>query len=164
MTELYINGPRMLSSERPTILLISTPEPDATFSSGTLESHSSILSQPNLGTNSSPTQEFSVLLGVAHVAMDGVGTHMSCQVFLELLGGLSGKTGQVRTEEQLMCILEDEWNLRYGGPRPVYVLPPSVEERAPPYDAVTARADFLADQASYVVSSSLRRSINSLGC
>lgn len=152
---MYTNGPRLLSSGRPTILLVSTPELDPSFPVPEIDTAAAVT--PKITTaplNDASRQEFSFLTGVAHVAMDGIGTHMSFQVFFELLGGVSLRTGISRTDEELMRILEDEWTLRYGpSAQRISVLPPSVEERAPSYDTVAARADFVADQARYIVSS-----------
>lgn len=81
--------------------------------------------------------------------MDGLGTHMACAEFLELLGG--GKV-RPRRNAELLDILKKELDVRFGDVEAVQVLPPSVETRAPLFDSALARADFLQDQQRFVVS------------
>jgi hypothetical protein len=149
---MYTNGPRMCSSEHPTVLILSTPEADTTLPSDSTDD----------APLTSELQQYSIFLGVAHVAMDGVGTHVSASQLFELFGGLSSSTGRIRTNKELFQLLEQEWTVRYRGPWALHVIPPSVEERAAPHDAPRARADFLEDQARYIVSSG--SSGNSLLC
>ena len=137
----------MCSAKYTCVLLVSTPEEDTNFSSSSTDDT----------TPTSDSQQYSFLLGVAHVAMDGVGTHISSQQVVELLGGLSLPTGGMRTNKELFQLLEHEWELRYRGKWVVKVIPPSVEERAPPHDAPYARADFLEDQGRYIVRSKYLR-------
>ena len=78
LTELYVNGPRIVSSDTTTILLVATPERDPAFCpSETIVSRVDRASIAQI--ESTPVQHFSFLMGVAHVAMDGVGGHMSYQ-------------------------------------------------------------------------------------
>ncbi|KAF8308216.1 hypothetical protein DL93DRAFT_2087233 [Clavulina sp. PMI_390] len=155
LIERYTNGPRQIAAAVPTVLLIGSFEPDDAFaeaSCGKSDIPQATSSQTkNKHPNHDKMQAYSMLIGVAHVAMDGVGTHMSAKVILELLGGTSPQTGRVRTDDELMKILEHEWTLRFSGQGPqIRVLPLSVEERAPGYDTEQARRDFVQDQKSYV--------------
>jgi hypothetical protein len=143
MTEAYTNGPRMCSAKHPTVLLVATPVEDANFSSYSSDD----------APHTSELQQYSLLVGATHAAMDGVGTHIVLKQLTELLGGVSSCTGGIRTNKELFQLLEQEWTLRYGGAHVFQAIPPSTEERASLQDTPQARADFREDQARYIVSS-----------
>lgn len=142
MSDEYLNGPRLLSIDNPTLLYISTPTEDVSLFS---------TSQDDIKLAYDDIRDYSVLFGVAHVAMDGLGTHQTNAEFLELLGGSSLTSQAPRSNRELFELLGKEWSVRFGGPRAIQILPPSVEERAPKVDTKAAREDFAKEQARFIV-------------
>ena len=78
-------------------------------------------------------QEYTMLIGLVHVALDGIGAHMIQQQILSLLGGRSSASPDVPwSEAELFCVLSDQWESRFGpkrGNEPVWILPPSLNDR-----------------------------------
>lgn len=107
---------------------------------------------------SKPMQEYTMLIGLVHVALDGIGAHMIQQQALELLGGhSSSKSNGPRSEEELFSILSSHWRSRFGGKEPVWVFPPSLEDRMSTPNTrreISLAAEDLANQPQSVVSQS----------
>lgn len=117
MIDLYLNGPRTLSNQRLSYLIVSQH----------VEQDESL-------------QNFDLLLCATHFLGDGMALHQFANDFFALLAS-------DRADVDLECILTDEWYSRWGGTKAVSGLPSSLEDRLPPlpngrlYRAVS-RIDF----------------------
>ncbi|KAJ7149075.1 hypothetical protein C8R43DRAFT_1008050 [Mycena crocata] len=109
MIEAYLNGPRTLSNERLSYLVISNHSSSSTHA----------VSEPGV-------QNFDLILCAAHFLADGMALHQFANEFFSLVSSH-------RTIEDLEAMLTDEWNLRWGVEKEnncnVYGLPPSLEDR-----------------------------------
>ncbi|KZO95708.1 hypothetical protein CALVIDRAFT_482401 [Calocera viscosa TUFC12733] len=138
----YLNGPRLLSKERPAYLLFardpatscaegSLPTPDASPRLDVL-AHAPVQDE---------TAEFHFCLCTTHYLGDGMALHKTANEFFALLGGDS-------SEPELSELLEHEWTDRYilpqreqnPIPQPLEAKLPSVPAR--PFAKHAARVDF----------------------
>ncbi|KAJ7040460.1 hypothetical protein C8F04DRAFT_1208817 [Mycena alexandri] len=105
MIDTYLNGPRTLSNERLSYLVISR--------------------QPE-ENSAQDLQSFDLMLCATHFLGDGMALHNFANDFFTLLAS-------ERADEDLECMLTDEWYARWGGNKVENVsgLPSSLEERLP---------------------------------
>ncbi|KAI0275009.1 hypothetical protein BC834DRAFT_965456 [Gloeopeniophorella convolvens] len=124
LIESYLNGPRTLSNDRLSYLIVSrTP---------TSETHlPTPPATPQISEDSAelPQQvadrvaNYELFICAAHSIGDGMALHQFANDFFGLLGNAS-------SQEDMEQLVVDEWNQRWGRPLPpeVSVLPASVEE------------------------------------
>jgi hypothetical protein len=129
----YLNGPRTLSNERISHLILSTANsiPTPNPSSASVD-------------NEQPENDFDLLICAAHFLGDGMALHQFAHDFFTLLGYQD-------SVQDLEGILNKEWNERWG-PEAVTseVLPCSIEASMPNFTGRFRRAvavvDFKASQ------------------
>ncbi|KAJ6503384.1 hypothetical protein C8R47DRAFT_1105925 [Mycena vitilis] len=131
MIDAYLNGPRTLTSERLSYMVISHQDECLPSPEGDL-------------------QNFDLLLCATHFLGDGMALHNFANDFFSLLA--SG-----RADEDLECMLTDEWYSRWGGKadHSDLGLPSSLEDRLPPmaegkFSQAARRVDFEKSQAKLI--------------
>ncbi|CAK5264954.1 unnamed protein product [Mycena citricolor] len=108
LIDSYLNGPRTLSSERLSYLIISEPEQDE---------------------SEDGTRNFDLLVCAAHYIGDGMALHQFSNELFTLLG-------EGRSAEDLQFLLTEEWHTKWGASAKAAdtssTLPISLEDRLPP--------------------------------
>ncbi|KAH9944223.1 uncharacterized protein BXZ73DRAFT_87166 [Epithele typhae] len=171
LIDSYLNGPRTLSNERLSYILLSepaqpasddlfptpprTPEPDSP-----IERSNAGLNGPPLEDSSStqnedaeseatpaPRRPLEFMLCVMHFLADGIAIHnLSNDIFCLVGGDL--------TDEQLHELLREEWTTRWAEAPEECVLPGTLEERVPkpttPFRRVAAQVDYQLSQARLI--------------
>ncbi|KAJ7808257.1 hypothetical protein B0H14DRAFT_3762510 [Mycena olivaceomarginata] len=142
MIDAYLNGPRTLSNERLSHLVIS--QQPAQDGSETLDSASDL-------------QNFDLLLCATHFLGDGMALHNFANDFFTLLAS-------DRTDEDLESMLTEEWYGRWGAKKEdtALGLPSSLEDRLPPVadgrlHRAARRVDFENSQTKLVGGHSFAR-------
>ncbi|KAJ7446506.1 hypothetical protein B0H11DRAFT_2085053 [Mycena galericulata] len=141
LIDAYLNGPRTLSNEHLSRLIISQSIQDASQS---------------VEASAQELQDFDLLLCATHFLGDGMALHQFANDFFTVLA--SG-----RADEDLECMLTDEWYSRWGGNKDDSVsLPDSLEDRLPPMtDAklrrAVSRVDFEKNQGKLIGGQSFPR-------
>ncbi|KAJ7145201.1 hypothetical protein C8R43DRAFT_1013201 [Mycena crocata] len=142
MIEAYLNGPRTLSNDRLSYLIISN--------------HGSL---PTPAISEPGVQNFDLILCAAHFLGDGMALHQFANEFFSLVSS-------PRTAEDLEAMLTDEWNLRWRAEKEnscnVSGLPPSLEDRLlrtkyGKFRRVVSRIDFENTQARLIGGQSFPR-------
>ncbi|KAF7333426.1 putative 15-O-acetyltransferase Tri3 [Mycena venus] len=137
MIDTYLNGPRTLSNERLSYLVIAQqPGKDCSKS---------------LDTSPSGLQNFDLLLCATHFIGDGAALHNFANDFFTLVAS-------DRVEEDLVSMLNEEWYSRWGGKDisdSFLGLPISLEDRLPPmpdgrFHRAVHRVDFENSQAKLI--------------
>ncbi|KAJ6604797.1 hypothetical protein DFH09DRAFT_322316 [Mycena vulgaris] len=130
MIDTYLNGPRTLSNERLSHLVVAHQEP---IEASTLE-----------------LQNFDLLICATHFLGDGMALHQFANDFFALLAS-------DRADADLECMLTDEWYSRWGGGKgeAVLGLPSSLEDRLPPlpdgkFRRAVSRVDFNNNQGKLI--------------
>ncbi|KAJ7492479.1 hypothetical protein FB451DRAFT_1336381 [Mycena latifolia] len=111
LIDSYLNGPRTLSNERLSYLVVSQQlDKDEAVEASGLDS-----------------QNFDLLLCATHFLGDGMALHQFANDFFGLLAS-------DRADGDIECMLTDEWYSRWGGNKDdsVFGLPSSLEDRLPP--------------------------------
>ncbi|KAJ7235866.1 hypothetical protein B0H12DRAFT_1256838 [Mycena haematopus] len=132
MIDAYLNGPRTLSNERLSYLVISQ----------------------QLACSETPTaldpQAFDLLLCATHFLGDGMALHNFANDFFTLLAS-------DRSDQDLESMLNDEWYSRWGGKKDHSAprLPSSLEDRLPrladgKFHCIARRVDFENSQAKLI--------------
>ncbi|KAF8216074.1 hypothetical protein K438DRAFT_1901776 [Mycena galopus ATCC 62051] len=132
MIDAYLNGPRTLSNEQLSYLVISQqPAKDCEALDGDL-------------------QKFDLLLCATHFLGDGMALHNFANDFFTLLASS-------RSDEDLECMLNDEWHSRWGGKKDDSgpSLPSALEDRLPAMadgrlHRTARRVDFENSQAKLI--------------
>ncbi|KAJ7293723.1 hypothetical protein C8J57DRAFT_35901 [Mycena rebaudengoi] len=128
LIDTYLNGPRTLSNDRLSYLVVSQSNPDS---------------------SAEQSQEFDMLICATHFLGDGMALHQFANDFFSLLGGGSA-------DEDLRSMVTDEWYSRWGGKKnDVAALPSSLEDRLPPlsdgkFYRAAARVDFKNSQTKLI--------------
>ncbi|KAJ8084481.1 hypothetical protein PM082_003251 [Marasmius tenuissimus] len=142
LLDSYLNGPRTLSSERSSYLILSTSHPPELHTGDKVNGNGH--ASPDERTES----EYDLLICATHYLGDGMALHQFAHEFFKLLGG--------STEDKLNSLLHDEWVSRCGAELETpLVLPPSLEQRLPDgpngrfYQAAT-RVDFANEQTKLI--------------
>ncbi|KAJ7170025.1 hypothetical protein C8R46DRAFT_1217636 [Mycena filopes] len=132
MIDAYLNGPRTLSNERLSYLVISQQSVEEVDGAG------------------QDLQNFDLLLCATHFLGDGMALHNFANDFFTLLAS-------DRVDEDLECMLTEEWYARWGGNKAENVsgLPSSLEERLPPrgnskFYSAACRIDYKNSQAKLI--------------
>ena len=158
----YLNGPRTLSNERLSYLIVGNvpaerttvpPSPAAT----PLPSQERDEAFPSVPADD--VQEFDLLICATHFLGDGMALHTFANELFRLIAG-KDKDGCVRTTEAMEELLEQEWQTRWGAgkqeKRSSDVLPSSLEGALPPLDGglrkAAARVDLKNREARDIVS------------
>ena len=137
LIQSYLNGPRTLSNERISYLILSTSNAIPTPPISPNPSASSL-------DNDQPESDFDLLICAAHFIGDGMALHQFAHDFFTLLGGQS-------SAQELEDILHKEWTERWGHEATApEILPCSIEESMPQYTGRLRRAvtavDFQSSQ------------------
>ncbi|KAJ6519969.1 hypothetical protein C8R45DRAFT_42657 [Mycena sanguinolenta] len=139
MIDSYLNGPRTLSNERLSYLIISQQPADECSE-----------------TSDADLQTFDLLLCATHFLGDGMALHNSANDFFTLLAG-------DKSDQDLKTMLNDEWYSRWGGKKDHNVrLPSSLEARLPrmkdgKLQRTARRLDFENSQAKLIGGHSFSR-------
>ncbi|KAJ4485801.1 hypothetical protein J3R30DRAFT_3282574 [Lentinula aciculospora] len=129
LIDSYLNGPRTLSAQRLSCVIIS--QELGQFSPG----HS----RPNRSAmRAEDWFDYDFLLCTTHFIGDGMALHQCANDFFTLL---SSKT----SSEELHDILKEEWRIRYGSQFSEISLPRSLEERLPLSSGKLQRAASIVD-------------------
>ncbi|KAG7099636.1 hypothetical protein E1B28_001462 [Marasmius oreades] len=160
----YLNGPRTLSSERSSYLILSQPTASPGITPSTtptgINGHNTHAKHTN-GNEANSTrntlngdehavhkQEYDLLICATHYLGDGMALHQFAHDFFTLLGN--------HTEGELREILQEEWETRCDVElEPHCALPPALEHRLPAspsgdFSRMAARVDFSANQGKLV--------------
>ncbi|KAJ7706029.1 hypothetical protein B0H17DRAFT_919835 [Mycena rosella] len=136
MIDAYLNGPRTLSNERLSYLVVAQLDKAC---SQTIEAPEEV-----------ELQNFDLLLCATHFLGDGMALHQFANDFFGLLAS-------DRADGDLECMLTDEWYSRWGAKKDesVFGLPSSLEDRLPPlpegkFCRAVARVDFNNSQAKLI--------------
>ncbi|KAJ6575267.1 hypothetical protein B0H19DRAFT_1344161 [Mycena capillaripes] len=136
MIDAYLNGPRTLSNDQLSYLVISQQQV--------------VDSSQSVDASALDLQDFDLLLCATHFLGDGMALHNFANDFFTLLA--SG-----RADADLECMLTDEWYSRWGAKKDdsVLGLPSSLEDRLPPmadgkFHRAARRVDFDNSQAKLI--------------
>ncbi|KAJ7110066.1 hypothetical protein C8R44DRAFT_634837 [Mycena epipterygia] len=134
MIDAYLNGPRTLSNERLSYLVVA--QQPAKDCSQTIE------------VAESEPQNFDLLLCATHFLGDGMALHQFANDFFGLLAS-------DRVDQDLESMLTDEWYSRWGSTKDGSVRFVSLEDRLPPlangkFRRAAARVDFENSQAKLI--------------
>lgn len=103
LIDSYLNGPRTLSNERLSYLIVSqTPKLD-----GSLPIPSASAAPPDQLTDADGVLDYELLICAAHFIGDGMALHQFANDFFGLLGGAS-------SQEELDQLVSNEWKQRWG--------------------------------------------------
>jgi len=102
LIDSYLNGPRTLSNDRLSFLIISQPE----------DKDGSLLSPPPTPTSQESVsechiQDYELLICATHFLGDGMALHNFANDFFGLLGG-------PKSENELEAVLQHEWKRQWG--------------------------------------------------
>ncbi|THH04131.1 hypothetical protein EW146_g10256, partial [Bondarzewia mesenterica] len=126
LIDSYLNGPRTLSNDRLSYLIISRPSSSHDASLLT-PPQTPVLAKATLsGAQGEQTYDYEWLMCAAHFIGDGMALHTFANDFFGLLGS-------TRSQEELERLVVEEWQQRWGKPVPdgIPALPVSPEERLP---------------------------------
>jgi len=140
LIDSYLNGPRTLSNDRLSFLIISQPE----------DKDGSLLSPPPTPTSQESVsechiQDYELLICATHFLGDGMALHNFANDFFGLLGG-------PKSENELEAVLQHEWKRQWGNDNDcAMVLPSAMEDRFPPllggnFRRLASRVDFQNSQ------------------
>lgn len=119
LIEAYLNGPRTLSNDRLSYLVVSrTPAKLPTPPSTPRTSEISPAWPPERLTDDDNAVDYELLICAAHSIGDGMALHQFANDFFGLLGSPSSQDAM----EQLVA---DEWKQRWGRPLPADVRLPN---------------------------------------
>ena len=119
LIEWYLNGPRTLSNDKLSYLVVSrTPAKLPTPPSTPRTSEVSPVWTPKHLTGDDNVTDYELLICAAHFIGDGMALHQ----FANDLFGLLGSASSLKAMEQLVA---DEWNQRWGRPLPAGVRLPT---------------------------------------
>ncbi|KAI0309592.1 hypothetical protein OF83DRAFT_1071827 [Amylostereum chailletii] len=147
LIDSYLNGPRTLSSERLSWLIISrTPTTIESLPSPPLTpTDIEAPDQEAIPTERSHNYEFFIC--AAHTIGDGMALHAFANDFFGILGS-------PKSQVELQQLVVDEWTKRLGRPASAEMLPSSVEDSLPPakgaFHRVVGRADFQIAQSKQI--------------
>ncbi|EJF66868.1 hypothetical protein DICSQDRAFT_131140 [Dichomitus squalens LYAD-421 SS1] len=149
LMESFMNGPRTLSNDRLSYLIISEPitspelmpTPPRTPSPALSEPH-----EPELEAaddeghqEAERTHQYELLICAMHFIGDGMALHTFANEFFGLLGG-------EKSEDELRDMLEDEWRSRWAVAPEECALPSALEDNMPlspaKFRRVAAKVDF----------------------
>ncbi|EJD40844.1 hypothetical protein AURDEDRAFT_115711 [Auricularia subglabra TFB-10046 SS5] len=170
----YLNGPRTLGNSRLSYLILSSPShlhlhtppsPPKTPQLSRPGSPASFSEERPGGPPVAPDAELDILIAATHFVGDGIALHTFANDFLQLIAGIDEGTGAQRTEAQLLAILEEEWQRRWGTDSSdvqSFALPSTLERGLPMattrFARAAARVDFLNDQQKFIGGQSFPRS------
>ncbi|KAJ6621220.1 hypothetical protein B0H10DRAFT_2175488 [Mycena sp. CBHHK59/15] len=133
LIDTYLNGPRILSNERLSYLVVSQSEP---------------INAP-AAKEETNIRDYDMLICATHFLGDGMALHQFANDFFGLLGSGSA-------DEDLEVMLTDEWYSRWGGKKDdISGLPSSLEDRLPPmaagnFRSAAAQVDFQTNQSKLI--------------
>ncbi|KAF8590086.1 hypothetical protein K439DRAFT_1628300 [Ramaria rubella] len=145
LIDSYLNGPRTLSNDRVSFLVLSSPyfAPQAT---------PSLRSSPDLAPYSLPNFiqecEFDLLICAAHFLGDSMSLHSFTNDLFSLLAasGCDSPDGTPLSDTMLQALLEREWLDRWGNTTHTLdanvILPAPLESRLPPACSTLQRVAF----------------------
>lgn len=146
INDAYINGPRLLSTERISVLSLAQPRH---HTCGGEPPHNPVF--PALPDDDDDrSQEFGFFLGEVHCIIDGISAHMTINEVFTLLGG-----EETCTDQALMNLLVHEWTMRTGAGAAQQPIPAPAESRVPcarsKFEAVAQQVDFESLQQKHIV-------------
>ncbi|OSD03262.1 hypothetical protein PYCCODRAFT_1434677 [Trametes coccinea BRFM310] len=148
LIDTYLNGPRTLSNDRLSYLILSepstspglmptpprTPSPTAAFFETDAASEENVAEQK---------RDYELLICAMHFLGDGMALHQFANDFFGLLGG-------PKSDDDLREILEEEWCTRWRVAPEECILPPALENNMPlpplKFRRVAAHVDFKLSQ------------------
>ncbi|KIK70676.1 hypothetical protein GYMLUDRAFT_32717 [Collybiopsis luxurians FD-317 M1] len=126
LLDSYLNGPRILSADRLSCLIVSQ-------------------NKDSLQCNSAEEwNDYDLLICTTHFVGDGMALHQFANDFFTLLSSEQGN-------DELYGLMKEEWRIRYGGQFSEMSLPTSLEDRLPNEERgrlykLASRVDFLQSQ------------------
>ena len=109
LIDAYLNGPRTLSNDRLSFLIVSRSlGSDASLPT---PPQSPTLSNVLLQSADEPENDYEWFMCAAHFIGDGMALHTFANDFFELLGSM-------RSQEDLQELVAEEWQQRWGKPVP----------------------------------------------
>lgn len=170
----YLNGPRTLNNARLSYLILSSPpqlhlnappSPPTTPELSRSGSPASFSEESTDGAPIASDGELDILIAATHFIGDGIALHTFANDFLQLIAGIDEGTGVQRTEAQLLAILQEEWQQRWGADSALaqtFDLPSQLEHGLPTpttrFARTAARVDFVNDQQKFIGGHSFPRS------
>ncbi|KAH7100324.1 hypothetical protein BKA62DRAFT_706675 [Auriculariales sp. MPI-PUGE-AT-0066] len=150
--DVYLNGPRTLSQEHLSHIVISLPAQHHVLTPPASPSPTALALSPTALPTLPPVVnsiQIDLLICAAHFIGDGMALHTFGNELLQLLAGPDEQTGTLRTESQLGQMLREEIHQRFACDGPV-ALPGSLESgfqvQPSKFALAAARVDFFLDQ------------------
>ncbi|KAJ3787143.1 hypothetical protein GGU10DRAFT_417189 [Lentinula aff. detonsa] len=125
LIDSYLNGPRTLSTERLSCLILS-------------QEHSYVDESVIPSIDTEDWFDYDLLLCTTHFVGDGMALHQCANDLFTLLSSKKS-TGELHD------ILKEEWRLRFGGQYSEMFLPKSLEERLPQYSGKFQKTASIVD-------------------
>ncbi|CDO72966.1 hypothetical protein BN946_scf185007.g20 [Trametes cinnabarina] len=144
----YLNGPRTLSNDRLSYLILSEPSMSSVLMPSPPRTPSPIAVHFETDRTSEEDiieeqHEYELLMCAMHFLGDGMALHQFANDFFGLLGG-------PKTNDELRVTLEEEWRTKWGVAPEECVLPPALEDNMPlpplRFRRVAAHVDFQLSQ------------------
>ncbi|KAH7100331.1 hypothetical protein BKA62DRAFT_706702 [Auriculariales sp. MPI-PUGE-AT-0066] len=153
LVNTYLNGPRTLSNDRLSYVVVATPHESADFPFATqhnklaaaLKNLSLLPPMPSLqhfpAANSASSQEFHYLLAAPHCLGDGMALYRMSDEFFELIASDN-------SDEDLEQLVQQEWERAVASSKEsINPIPRPLEERMPPLKGRFAQAVERVDYA-----------------
>ncbi|KAK0208750.1 hypothetical protein DFS33DRAFT_1372027 [Desarmillaria ectypa] len=120
LIDSYLNGPRTLSTDRLSYLIISSADEGSSLPSPP----STPVPSATAPHDTNPSMNHDILICATHFLGDGMALHQFANDFFSTLGSS-------KDEHELMGILRTEWETRCNKADDEYALPSSLEDRLP---------------------------------